>query len=178
MFTHKMFDRMNRLDFDAAMWIARRRVNLRLPDSRTDRVLRSLCDPEFIRGARAFLSNTKFRFGPVALTNAAANYLNPGTTTGGVNCTGAPFDKLYIVLTHIRVVNKTAGAVTVSLFIGATGGSAAGTEFAWSGYPVPANNWIDWYGNMRLSQADFLTGLAGANTSLTIQGEGEIGVGA
>ncbi len=43
-----------------------------------------------------------FRFGPLALTNAAANILNPGTTTGGVNSTASPYGNLRIILTHIR----------------------------------------------------------------------------
>jgi hypothetical protein len=117
-----------------------------------------------------------FRFGPAALANAAANILNPGTTTGGVNSTASPYGNLRIILTHIRIVNKTAGAVTATLYVGATGGSAAGTEFAFNGYSVPANSYVDWYGRMPLDTADLLTGLAGAATSLTIEGEGEIGV--
>lgn len=82
----------------------------------------------------------------------------------------------YIVLKHIRIVNKTAGAVTFSLWLGATGGNAAGTEVIGIGKSVPANDAFDWYGLMRIDSADFLVGGAGAATSLTIQGEGEIGV--
>src|SRR5678815_2089978 len=120
-----------------------------------------------------------FRFGPVALTTTlATNILNPGTTTGGTNSTSAPYDKLTILLTHIRVVNKTGSAATVSLWIGATGGNAAGTEFGFQAYSVPANSYVDWYGRMRLSTSDFLVGGAGTTTALTIEGEGEIYVGA
>jgi hypothetical protein len=117
-----------------------------------------------------------FRFGPLALGASAANILNPGTTTGGVNSTGSPYGNLRIILTHIRIVNKTNGAVAASLYIGATGGSAAGTEFAFNAFSVPANSYQDWYGRMPLDTADFLTGLAGASSSLVIEGEGEIGV--
>ena len=120
--------------------------------------------------------NKPFRFGPVALANAAANILNPGTTTGGVNCTAAPYDKLRILLTHVRIVNKTGGAVGATLYIGATGASAAGTEFAFNAYSIAANSYVDWYGMVRLDTADFLTGLASAGTSLTFEAEGEIGV--
>lgn len=121
-------------------------------------------------------SNKTFRFGPAALANAAANILSPGTTTGGVGSTAAPYDKLRIRLRHIRIVNKTGGAVTCSLFIGLTGGSAAGTEFAFSAYSIPANSFIDWYGDVPLDTTDFLTGLASAAASLTIEAEGEIGL--
>jgi hypothetical protein len=120
------------------------------------------------------MQNKPFRFGPVTVPNAVGNVLNPGTTTGGVNSGSG--DSLYIILTHIRVVNRTAGAVAFSAFIGATGGSAAGTEFMGSAKSVPANDAIDWYGRVRLDVADFLTALAGALNSLTIQGEGEIGI--
>lgn len=126
------------------------------------------------------MQNTAFRFGPVALTNTlTTNILNPGTTTGGVACTGAPWDKLYLVLKHIRIVNKTAGAVTFTLYLGATGANAAGTEFIGTAQSVAANSSYDWYSpGTRINQADFLVGGASASTSLTIEGEGEIGVGA
>lgn len=125
------------------------------------------------------MQNTAFRFGPVALTaTMTTNILNPGTTTGGVNCTAAPFDKLYLIIKHIRIVNKTAGAVTFSLWLGATGGNVAGTETIGQGRSVAANSYEDWYGYKRMSTADFLVGGASAGTSLSIEGEGEIGVGA
>jgi hypothetical protein len=121
--------------------------------------------------------NKLFRFGPLALTNTlTTNILNPGTTTGGVASTSAPYDKLRITLTHIRIVNKTAGAVTFTLYIGATGANAAGSEFIGTAQSVAANSAYDWFGRVVLDTADFLVGGASANTSLTIQGEGEIGV--
>lgn len=118
-------------------------------------------------------ANKAFRFGPVAVSNAAANILNPGTITGGVNM-GA--GNVYMIIRHIRIVNKTAGAITFSGYIGATGGSAAGTEFLGTALSIAANSYIDWYGALRLDAADFFTGLASALTSLVIEGEGEIGV--
>ena len=116
---------------------------------------------------------TPFRFGPLALTNTlTTNILNPGTTTGGVNSGSG--SNLRIVLTHIRIVNKTAGAVTFSLYLGATGANAAGTEVIGTAYSVAANVAFDWYGRLKMDPADFLVGGASAATSLTIQGEGEI----
>lgn len=120
------------------------------------------------------MQNSPFRFGPIALTNTlTTNLLNPPTATGGVNG-GA--SSQYILLRHIRVVNKTVGAVTFSLWLGATGGNAAGTEVIAQAKSVPANDYIDWYGYLLVKAADFLVGGASANTSLTIEGEGEIGV--
>ena len=119
-------------------------------------------------------SNKKFRFGPVALSaTLTTNILNPPTASGGTN---AGSSAQYIILTHIRIVNKTAGSVTCSFWLGATGANTAGTEVIGQGLSVAANSYIDWYGSMRLDSADFLVGGASAGTSLSIQGEGEIGV--
>jgi hypothetical protein len=121
------------------------------------------------------MQNKILRVGPVALGASAANILNTAITslTGP---TGYTQTQPYIILKHIRIVNKTAGAVTVSLYIGATGASAAGTEFAFNGTSIPANSYVDWYGQVRLDSGDYLTGLAGAATSLTFEAEGEIGI--
>lgn len=119
-------------------------------------------------------ANKVFRFGPIALSNTlTTNILNPPTASGGTN---AGSSSQYIVLKHVRIVNKTAGAVTFSLWLGATGANAAGTEVIGQGLSVAANSFFDWFGLMRLDAADFLVGGASALTSLTIQGEGEIGV--
>lgn len=119
-------------------------------------------------------SNKTFRFGPIALTNTlTTNLLNPPTASGGVN---AGSSSNYVILRHVRIVNKTAGAVTFSLWLGATGANVAGTEVIGQGASVAANSFQDWYGVLRLDTADFLVGGASAATSLSIQGEGEIGV--
>ena len=119
-------------------------------------------------------ANKIFRFGPVAMSaTLTTNILNPPTATGGTN---AGSSSNYIVLRHIRIVNKTAGAVTFSLWLGATGANTAGTEVIGIGNSIAANSFLDWYGAMRLDAADFLVGGASAGTSLSIQGEGEIGV--
>ena len=119
-------------------------------------------------------ANKIFRAGPIALTNTlTTNILNPPAASGGVN---GGSSAQYIVLRHIRIVNKTAGAVTFSLWLGATGANAAGTEIIGTGYSVAANSAYDWYGALRLDAADFLVGGASAATSLSFEAEGEIGV--
>lgn len=119
-------------------------------------------------------ANKTFRFGPLALTNTlTTNILNPPTATGGTN---GGSSAQYIILKHIRIVNKTGGAVTCSFWLGATGGNVAGTEIIGIGLSVPANSFVDWFGLLRLDAADFLVGGASAATSLSIEGEGEIGV--
>lgn len=120
------------------------------------------------------MQNKAFRFGPLALTTTlTTNILNPATATGGVNG-GASAQ--YIILKHIRIVNKTGSAATFSLWLGATGANTAGTEAIGQAYSVAANSAFDWYGALRIDSADFLVGGAGTTTALSIQGEGEVGV--
>lgn len=120
------------------------------------------------------MQNKTFRFGPIALTAAlTTNLLSPPTTTGGVNAGASP---QYIVLKHIRITNKTAAAAAFSMFLGAAGANAAGTEVVGAGQQVQANQSYDWYGLLRLDAGEFLVGGAGTANALTISGEGEIGV--
>ena len=120
------------------------------------------------------MNNRAYNFGPLDLTTTlTTNILNPATLTGGVNGgSGAT----YIILRRINIVNRTAGAVTFSLWKGATGANTAGTTVIGNGQSIPANSYFPWSGYMRFDSGDFLVGGASANTSLTIEGEGEIGV--
>ncbi len=98
---------------------------------------------------------------PTALTNTlTTNILNPSTNT-------------IAIVRQIHVVNKTAGAVTFSLWLGLTGANTAGTE-VFNAQSVAANSVYDWYGSMKMAAADFLVGGASANTSLTITIMGEL----
>lgn len=121
------------------------------------------------------MNNKKFSFGPVALTTTlTTNILNPPTASGGVN---AGSSASYITLNQIIISNKTASAATFSLWKGATGANAAGTEFIGTAISVPANsNAVYNLGNVRFDSSDFLVGGAGTTTALTISGSGEIGV--
>jgi len=104
----------------------------------------------------------KRTFGPVAMSNTlTTNVYNQGSAL------------IYDVIKHIHIVNKTAGAVTFSLWLGATGANAAGTEIIGTGRSIAANSAFDWYGNLKMTSTDFLVGGASAATSLTITGEGE-----
>lgn len=109
-----------------------------------------------------------------ALTTAAANLLN-GAVTSLAGPVGVTLTQPRIMLKHIRIVSKSGSAQTFALFVGATGGSAAGTEFAFSTNSVLANGYVDWYGDFEMDSTDFLTGLASANTSLTVNIEFEVG---
>jgi len=123
-------------------------------------------------------TNKIFNFGPVAMSaTLTTNILNPAVTSlaGPI---GFTMTQPYLLVKHIRIVNKTAGAVTFSLWKGATGANAAGTEVVGTGLSVAANSPYDAYfpNGLRFDSTDFLVGGASAGSSLTISGEGEIGL--
>lgn len=120
-------------------------------------------------------ANKIVRFGPTPITNAVTNMLNPLTTTGGTGIAGTNTNT-YIILRKMSIVNKTALAATVTMYIGATGASAAGTEYTPANLVIPANSSYVAPSLTRLDVADFLTAIASANTTLVFEGEGEIGI--
>lgn len=101
----------------------------------------------------------------VAIPAAAANLLN-GAITSLAGPVGITYTQPRLYLTHIRILNKSASAVPFTLYVGAAGGSAAGTEFAFGANSVPANSYVDWYGEFEMDSTDFLTGIAGTVTTL------------
>lgn len=98
---------------------------------------------------------TAKKAGPTALTTAAADLLNGG---GG---SASMLDRVK----HIHVTNKGAAAATFSMYVGLTGGSAAGTEL-FEDQSIAVGASFDYYCDMPLSSTEFLTGLASANTHL------------
>jgi hypothetical protein len=123
------------------------------------------------------MQNRAARFGPAAMATAVANLLNCALTSnsGPTGIASPAALALYLIITHVRLVNTAASGATASLFIGTTATSATAATFAFSGYSIAANSYVDWYGRVRLDAADYLTGLASAVT-VTWQAEGEIGI--
>lgn len=121
------------------------------------------------------MADKPFRFGPVALTTTLTTNILKGPVQAAAG-TGIGAQDIYMRITHIRIVNKTGSAATFSLWLGATGANAAGTEVVGTATSVAANSFVDWYGNLRMDAADFLVGGAGTTTALTIQGEGMLAV--
>lgn len=120
------------------------------------------------------MQNRRLRVGPVALIGTlATNILNCAISSlaGPVGFTPT---QPYILLTHLRAVNTTSGPLAISLFIGASATAAAGSEFAWSAYVIPANDYREWFGEVLLKSTDFLCG-GSTTTGLTLEAEGEIG---
>jgi len=98
--------------------------------------------------------------GPAYMGSSAANIYTPAAST------------IYTVIRHIHIANVTAGAVTFSLYVGLTGGSAGGTEL-FKSHSIAANSEFDYFPLLKMTSADFLTGLASGATSLVITVEGE-----
>lgn len=79
---------------------------------------------------------------------------------------------LYTVLNHIHIANVTSTAAWFTLYIGATGGSAAGTEL-FKQVQIGANGYFDYYPTRKLLSTDFLTGLSQTASALVYDLEGE-----
>lgn len=120
-------------------------------------------------------SNKIINIPPVNIPASATNLLN-GAVTSLAGPVGFTMTQPYIVLRHIRLTNKDTSARTVTLYKGATGGSAAGTEVAFANVPIPAQSYVDWVGILRLDSADFLTGICDITAKVTFTAEGEIGL--
>jgi hypothetical protein len=99
--------------------------------------------------------------GPLALTAVlTTNIYNQGSAL------------IYDEINHIHVVNKLAVAHNFTIYLGATGANAAGTELFFQ-QNVPANSVYDWYGRLKMLSTDFLVGGADAGVALTITIEGQ-----
>ena len=132
-------------------------------------------------------SNKVFRSGSIQLgTVTTANLFNPPTVTGGVN-PPATSTNTYVIIRHIRVANNSAGAVQFATWLGTTGVNTTATAGPFpgiasagtltNGVSVPANSYVDWYGQLRMDAADFLVGgVLTSATALTMVIEGEIGI--
>lgn len=95
---------------------------------------------------------SKILAGPAYIAAAAANIYNPPASTYGE-------------VHQIHVANVTNAAATFSLYIGATGGSAGGTEIAKT-YTVAAFSCVDlFFQDKKLGSTQFLTGICEAGAS-------------
>jgi plastocyanin len=99
--------------------------------------------------------------GPEYLTGAAANLYNPAANTYGV-------------LKHLHFANDDSVAHNVTIYIGATGGSAGGTEL-FKSFVIAANGTYDWYSSgVRMAATDYLTGLADTASKVAVTVAGEV----
>ena len=121
------------------------------------------------------MNNTRFVFGPVALTTTLTTNILNGNITSLAGPVGFTATQPFILLRHIMISNKTGSAATFSLWKGGAAGNVAGTEFLGTGTSIAANSYYERYGQWAFEAAYFLVGGSGTATALTIEGEGEIG---
>lgn len=98
------------------------------------------------------------RTGPVTLGVSAANILQGG---GG---DATKYDRIK----HIDIVNRLNVPVTASLWLGASGGNAAGTELHFATTTIPANSSVPYYCDKLLKSTEYITGLASQANALTV----------
>lgn len=107
------------------------------------------------------MAGKPFKDGPAFVASSAADLYVPAANT-------------YALVRHIHIANATTSAVTLGLYVGATGGSANGTEIC-ELYSVAASDVADFFfpSGLRLEATDFLTGIASSASALacTITGE-------
>lgn len=101
--------------------------------------------------------------GPAFIANAATDIYTPPAST------------IYTVIKHIIVANHTGVAANFTLYVGGTGGSAAGTDIMGLSKNVPANDYVEKFFSpgLKLLSTDFLSGIASAASTLVITVMGE-----
>lgn len=113
------------------------------------------------------MAGTPFKDGPAYVASSIADLYVPGSGT-------------YALIKHIRLINKDASARTVSLYVGATGGSAGGTEIETPTFSLTAagvaGSTRDIYfpAGLKLTATDFLTGVASSASTVVCIIAGEL----
>lgn len=97
--------------------------------------------------------------GPAYLSNSAANVYTPPAST------------ISTTIQHIHLANVTSASHSFSLYVGATGGSAGGTQL-FEDVTIEANDFLDYYCDLFMASTDFLSGSADASSSIVITVEG------
>ena len=102
------------------------------------------------------MADKPFKDGPAYITDLSDDLYVPSAAT------------LIADIKHIHLVNTSGSAVTVSLYVGATGAEAGGTEIL-GAKSIAANDVYDLYfpAGRPLTSADFLVGDASTTNVVT-----------
>jgi hypothetical protein len=95
---------------------------------------------------------------PAFIPAAVGNLLNCalGSLSGPV---GFTMTQPYLVIKRIRIMNLDSAQHIVTLYKGATGGSAAGTQWGFAATPIPGGSSVESFEEARFDSGDFLTGI-------------------
>lgn len=99
-------------------------------------------------------------YGPAYLANSNTNIYQGG---GGSAL-------IYDLIQGIYLANTTAGAVTVTIYLGASGGSTGGTDLL-KNISIPANTTVPFYYSgrgLKLTSTQYLVGSASSANAITI----------
>jgi hypothetical protein len=109
------------------------------------------------------MAGTPFKDGPAYITDASDDLYVPASSA------------VYALVRHIHLCNTDSSARTVSLFVGATGAEAAGTEIL-KNKSIAANDVYDCYfpSGLKLTSTDFLVGDASVTNVVTATITGEL----
>jgi len=126
-------------------------------------------------------SNKIFNSEPAIIATAgmttACNLFNCAITTLTPQGIGFNATQPYAIQKHIRVSNQlTTTAINVTLYKGTSLTTASSSIFALASVSIPAQSYVDWYGQARFDSTDYLTGLASLPLAAIINMDGEIGI--
>ncbi len=109
------------------------------------------------------MAGTPFIDGPAYITDASDDLYVPASAL------------VYALVRHIHLCNTDSSARTVSLYVGATGAEAGGTQIL-AGQSVAANDVFDMYfpGGLKLTSTTFLVGDASTTNVVTATIMGEL----
>jgi hypothetical protein len=101
--------------------------------------------------------------GPAFLPSSVGNLYTPPAST------------IYTVMKHIHFFNVSASPVTINVYIGASGASAAGSQL-FDTFEIEANQPYDYFmgSGTRMDSTDFLTGSASVASAVTYTIDGEL----
>ena len=109
------------------------------------------------------MAGTPFKDGPAFITDASDDLYVPASSA------------VYALVRHIHLVNTDSSARTVSLYVGATGAEAAGTEIL-KDKSIAVGDTYDLYfpSGLKLTSTDFLVGDASVTNKVTATITGEL----
>ena len=113
----------------------------------------------------------------LSTVQSGGNLFNCAVTTLAVQGVGFVPSQPYAIIKRVHIINTlTTTAVNVTLYKGATVSSVSGTQWECSSVSIPAQSYVDFYGQARFDSTDYLTGYCNLPNAAVINMNGEIGL--